>query len=371
MAKNGFKIIDCDMHIHEPHDLWQRYTDPKFRDRAPVGLNRHFRDIGVEFGGKPVAALADMPFVPGFKALRDAINVKRYSEEMEQGFDSKSQLRAMEKEGLDRAIMFPTRGLLIMLLEGLDGPLAAAIARAYNDWLHDFCRIAPDRMFGSAMTPVHDITLAVAETRRAVTELGFKGIFLPNGHVNGRRWNDPYYEPLWAECQRLGIPVGFHGGGKVDGMLKPYTARFTEFQSLNHPMTMMPVLGDIIAGGVTERFPELKFGFFESNCSWVPWFLNRIHEYAELFGSAECPDLKLEPAEYFKRQCYASVEADEFTAKYLPDFGFEDNIVFSTDYPHTDAKFPNAVDAFMDLPFSDQSRRKYLWDNCAKLYNIT
>ena len=95
MAKGGFKVIDCDMHIHEPHDLWQRYIDPKFKDRAPVGLNRHFRDIGIQFGGEPVKALADMPFVPGFKALRDAINVKRYSDEMKQGFNSKSQLSAM------------------------------------------------------------------------------------------------------------------------------------------------------------------------------------------------------------------------------------------------------------------------------------
>ena len=52
MAKNGFKAMDSDMHVFEPADLWQRYIDRKYLDRAPKGLNRAFRDLGVEVEGK-------------------------------------------------------------------------------------------------------------------------------------------------------------------------------------------------------------------------------------------------------------------------------------------------------------------------------
>ena len=52
MAKNGFKAMDSDMHVMEPCDLWQRYIDPKFADRAPVGLSRHKRDLGIQVDGK-------------------------------------------------------------------------------------------------------------------------------------------------------------------------------------------------------------------------------------------------------------------------------------------------------------------------------
>ena len=48
MAKNGFKIMDSDMHVVEPADLWQRYIDPAFKDRAPFGLSGHSRDLRVE-----------------------------------------------------------------------------------------------------------------------------------------------------------------------------------------------------------------------------------------------------------------------------------------------------------------------------------
>jgi predicted TIM-barrel fold metal-dependent hydrolase len=132
----------------------------------------------------------------------------------------------------------------------------------------------------------------------------------------------------------------------------------------------MVVCADMIYGGVLERFPRLKVAFLEGNCSWVPWLLWRMGEYVEMLGSAEYPDLKLPPREYFKRQCYASVECDEITAKHLPEFGLEDNVVFSTDYPHTDVKYPHAVDSFLKLPFPGDTKRKYLWDNCARLYNF-
>lgn len=90
----------------------------------------------------------------------------------------------------------------------------------------------------------------------------------------------------------------------------------------------------------------------------------------ERVGKAEYPELKLKPIEYFQRQCYASIECDEITAKYLPEFGLEDNVVFATDYPHLDVKYPHAVENFFKLSLAEETKRKYLWDNCARLYGL-
>ena len=48
----------------------------------------------------------------------------------------------------------------------------------------------------------------------------------------------------------------------------------------------------------------------------------------------------------------------------------DENVVFPADYPHLDVKYPHAVETFLELPFSDQTKRKYLWDNCARLYGF-
>jgi predicted TIM-barrel fold metal-dependent hydrolase len=78
----------------------------------------------------------------------------------------------------------------------------------------------------------------------------------------------------------------------------------------------------------------------------------------------------MKPSEYFKRNCYLSVEADEAPAKQYIEWYGDDNLVFSTDYPHADSKYPKSVEAFLGLPLPEQSKRKILWNNWSKLYNI-
>src|SRR5207253_7058601 len=87
-------------------------------------------------------------------------------------------------------------------------------------------------------------------------------------------------------------------------------------------------------------------------------------------GDIFMTDLDELPSEYFKRQCWVSVEPDEGPARYtIEEFGC-DQLVFSTDYPHGDSRYPEAVDSFLELPLSDEEKRKILWDNCARFYAV-
>ena len=181
----------------------------------------------------------------------------------------------------------------------LDPALATAISRAYNDWLADFCGGRPStssggRLFGAAMIPPQDIEGAVAEARRAVKELGFKTVFVRPNPVAGRNWHDPYYDPLWAEVQNLGVPLSFHEGGRVN-LPQPGDNFDTHmlYHTCTHPLGMMLAAVDIVGGGVLERFPELTVAFLEGNCSWAPWLLWRLDEHWEMSASYDHPDLKM------------------------------------------------------------------------------
>src|SRR5205807_2113002 len=137
MVQGKFKVLDSDIHIIEPPDLWPRYIDPAFRAQAPIGLTEDEGDLRLAHNGK--------------------------------GW----------------------------------GRLAAAMARAYNDWLHEFCQENPERLLGAGMISPFDVNDAVAEARRCVREYGFRAMFLRPNEVNGRNWHDPYYEPLWAALEEL------------------------------------------------------------------------------------------------------------------------------------------------------------------------
>ena len=382
MAKNGLKVMDSDLHIFEPPDLWQRYIDPEFKHRAPVGLARHQRDMGITLDGVNIQFGAPLapgrPQAPPDPRVDERVEQERrkqdaiYEDGEKHGWDAASQLRAMDTEGIDVGVLFPSRGLTVLAVDGMDPGLALAIARAYNDWLYDFCQVGPDRLFGAAMIPPFDVEFAVSETRRCVEELGFKCIFMRPNVINGRNWHDPYYDPLWAECQRLGIPVGFHEGANP-----PYLNQVGDslgsrmlIHACSHPMEMMLAAVSFCGGGVLARYPELKVAFLEANSSWAPWLMWRLDEHYEAQGYRH-PELETYPSEYFKQRCFVNMESGEWPAKHLEEQGYGDSVVFSTDYPHGDGQYPHAVDSFLTMDLSPEAKRKYLWDNCARLYSFS
>jgi predicted TIM-barrel fold metal-dependent hydrolase len=304
-----------------------------------------------------------------------------YAASEARGWDAQSQVDAMDAEGLDLAVLFPSRGLFVlgldsveqMGIDGLEPEYATAISRAYNDWMKDFCDHAPDRMFGAGMVPPHDVGGAVAEARRCVQELGFRAIFLAPSTVNRRPWHHPVYDPLWAEIERIDVPVGFHGGGQT--YLRPdFSLEVLDTLMLWHtfsqPLGIQFVTACFCGGGILERFPNLRLALLEGNCSWAPWFLYRLDEHYEWTGASEAPELTMPPSEYFKRNCWISVEADEEpVTRFIDAFGSE-RLLFSTDYPHGDSKFPHAVDTFDKLPIDDADKAAIVSGNWAALYQI-
>ena len=375
MVKQGFKVLDSDMHIVEPPDLWQRYIEPEFKDRAPRGFTDPMRFILMEGpDGKPWGRTpsSDGSTHRMFTGRSYKEHQKMIQPFRERGWTGEVQLEAMDQEGIDVAVLYPSRALFALTVPNMDPRLAAAVARAYNNWLYDFCQAGPSRLLGAGMISPFDIEDAVTESRRCVKELGFRGVFLSPNEVNNRNWHNPYYDPLWSTLQELGAPVGFHEGtGAAIGYVGENFADNNMLSHVfSHPGGQMLAAASFCGGGVLERHPRLQAAFLEGNCSWLPFLMWRLDEHWERLSDVCAPDLKMAPSEYFKRQCFASVEADEEPAKYTIDYMGNDRLVFSTDFPHDDSKFPNSVERFLEMPFTEEDKRKILWDNCAKYYGI-
>src|SRR5262245_4619589 len=134
MSKNGYFIIDSDLHVAEPSDLWQRYLDPSFRERAPAIVRAspesrvgYYLFEGLRFPDVDRAEQAR--YVAMSRRMDEATARMR-----KQGFDASSQLEAMDLEGVDVAVLYPTVALHIPLgVDGVDPQLSAAVCRAYNN----------------------------------------------------------------------------------------------------------------------------------------------------------------------------------------------------------------------------------------------
>ena len=378
MAKSGFRILASDLHLMEPPDLYQRYLEPEYIHRSPVSRSNrpgHYADWMLD--GQPIPPWRSVPQVLKMNEPLDLKMQTVMKEGWTRQFDPVSHLHAMDVEGIDVAVLFRTAASMLVSVDDQDAGFAAALCRAFNNWVHDYCQEDPSRLKGSAIVPQHDPALAALEARRAVEELGIVAVVLLPMPIGGHHIHDPDFDLLWAELERLNVPACFHGTSGA--VCRDYiSSRFVGHPServLAHttvfPLELMLAAGSMVLGGVLQRFPKLRVAFLEGNCSWLPWWLYRLDDQWEKFGQAE--DLKLEakPSEYFLRQCFVSMDVDEYLAEDTVKRLGDDCLVISTDYPHPDSAYPHAIDEFLTLEgLSPVSKRKILWDNSARLYRL-
>jgi predicted TIM-barrel fold metal-dependent hydrolase len=359
------RIIDIDGHVREADDLWERYLEAPFRARAPKvervpNGQLLFLLEGKRYHRRP----EETPFQ--VKDDGSPANVHR-----ERAMNAAERLRDMDLEGIDCGLLFPSAGLYLPSVE--DAPYAAALCRAYNNWLFDYCRADPKRLFGVGVIPVQDIKAAVDETRRVVSELGFKGVFIRPNPVKNRTLDDSYYDSFYAAVQDLGIPLMIHEGS---GAYLP-TAGADRFpgqwfftHTISHPFEQMLASLSLICKGVLEKFPRLQVVFLESGAGWLPYWLWRLDEHHEILPF-QVPWLKMKPSDYFRRQCYVSCEPDEDNLGATVRALGEDRVVFASDYPHWDATFPGATKKLLDnTDIALEAKKKIMGENAQKLLGL-
>src|SRR5262249_13140403 len=163
----AYNVIDADGHILEPFDLWNKYTDPKYRDRAPrlVEEKDGKRRLIIEerAAGDPERGFGSIGGVGARRGAGQATQRKYHQSH------PPTRLPGRVRGGTDAAFLYPSVGLFAGAVHAPD--LSAALCRAYNRWLADYCRPYPDRLFGVAMLPMQSVPHAVEEMRFARKEL--------------------------------------------------------------------------------------------------------------------------------------------------------------------------------------------------------
>jgi predicted TIM-barrel fold metal-dependent hydrolase len=381
--KNGFRILDSDLHTMEPDDLWARYLDEPFRKVLP-----RFERQADGPSQQPTMIVGDLKIGAGTMLAQSTRAESRlqdrafsrhphYEDARARGYDPASYIEAMDIEGVDIGVLYGTRGRQILMHDDLEPAYAAALARAYNRWAHDLCRHDPERLRFAAQLAFHDVDLAVEEARRAVEEDGAVAVIGSPNPVNGRHIHDPAMEPLWETLAGLGVPLGIHPTG-ISSLRDDIGHRFWGVKNgaamayaAGNPMELMLAFASLAMGGVLERHPGLKVAFLEGTAGWLPWWLWRLDEYWESMGPGYDASISKLPSEYFRRQCYIATDPDEVGLHKVIESIGDERIVVSTDYPHSDGLFPEAMNEFLGLEkVSADSKRKILWDNCAGLYDL-
>lgn len=388
------RILDADCHVLEPQGLWLEYLEPEFRSRVPtlrplvdrrpgftpadmvMLARRHL--LTMRFGVDPVSSahvqvdgqliwdrISDELWIRGVEQT-----VRNYPRAVEADFDSRSQVEFLREMGAERAYLYPTTGLWLFAIDGMEPALAAALVRAYNRWLRDFCAEAPGMLNGVGAMCRHDPTAMVEEVRQ-VASWGWSVVTLRPEPIGARLLSHPDYEPFWSECERLKVAVALHGGTHARLSTVGADRFHTRFamHACSHPMEQMMALLTLVEGGVLERHPELRVAFLESGCGWLPYWLGRLDTLYSQLAWEVSGNVRMRPSDYFRRQCFISCEPGEVGLELVVDTVGEGCLLYGSDYPHIDHG-PHVREEVNVLSkrLSWQTAQRILWDNPQRFY---
>lgn len=370
------RFVSADDHVQEHPRVWtDRLSAGRWGERIP-----HLQD---EPDGTQRWMVDERPLdLPGV-ALAAALlpdrtqEPRRWEEVPAPAFDPAARLRAMDADGVDVSVLYPTvAGMTGETFARLDDPeLELACVQAYNDWLLEEWVAMSDRFVPQCILPLAPAE-AAAEVQRAVAK-GHRGVVYPAvpmdlrevPHING-----PEYDVLWAALQDAGVPICFHASSSSRGQMNVWEGYAPELvealRAVTRPVSTVVPLVNALISRILFRFPQLKVVFAESGIAWAAYMLEYTdHQFEKdrLLGNGY--DLK--PAELFRRQCYLTAWY-ESTSMAVSRFIGTGNILWSTQFPLATSTWPDTAEkvARWAPTLSEEERGRILWRNAADLYGL-
>jgi len=383
--RTGYKIIDVDSHITEPHDLWSKRAPAKYRSRLPR----------VEKSGEKRAWVVDdgielsmaMPSSVIRKDGQKSRGVEWMGWQIEDvhaaSWNMKARVELLDALGLYAQILYPNvAGFGSQnFMKVKDGDLRLACAQVYNDAMAEIQAESAGRLLPMALMPWWNIEQSVAEVSRA-KKMGLKGIVMcsdPDSiglpDLGGDAWL-----PFWDAVDDSGLPVNFHIGASetsfnMFGRAAWPSMGWTRRLALGSAALFVEnsrVISNLIYSGLLDRCRKLKIVSVESGIGWIPFVLESIDYEWEETGSIREKELEGKPSDYFRKHIYGCFWFERTAPIHLIDVIGEDNVLFETDIPHPTCLYPEVQEHIAEVSrdWSDTRKRKILQDNAAALYEI-
>jgi predicted TIM-barrel fold metal-dependent hydrolase len=395
--ESKLQVIDADAHVNPPPDFWSDYLPAQFRDRAPrLEVGEGELDYVVFEGQKkPFSRLNNIAGVPDER--RKALG--KANEQRKGSWDPHARLEDMAIDGVDAEVIFGGGPL-----GSADPALYLASFHAYNQWLAEFCAVSRRRLFGVAYIPMFDVNEAVKELKWAAAA-GLKGVAIhpwappavsTGGAYNastavlyadpevegGRSYGNEEFQPFWAACAELGMPVHLHlgatGAQKANTATSPNFAHVTVMpgtyrfrQMVKSKLAMAEVLANFVMTGILDRNPELRVVSVESGVGWMAFAAEYLDTQWRKHRVSSGSRLPQEPSFYFDRQVYGTFIEDRVGVNNRNLKGGR-NIMWSSDYPHGDTSWPHSRESMeTSLAGVPQAERDLIvGGNARKLYAL-
>jgi predicted TIM-barrel fold metal-dependent hydrolase len=366
VESRDYRLISADSHLTEPGDLWTSRVDARFRDRVP-------RIQSFEQGDAWVMEGVPGPVSFGFCACaglpaEEWTDWIRFEEMRRGGHDPAARCAELDQDNVDAEVVFPGRPHQAVVANP-DAGLHHAMVQAYNDWLSEYCNYAPDRLGGALMLPNRGVREAVDELHRALDLGGFRTALL-SCYPHGDTAIKPEDDLLWAALEEAGVPIAIH---ILLSDEMPYQLDASGLPGTVHFYDAPGRIIELIFSGIFDRFPGLHFAMTETDCGWLPYFLEQADDNYMRHRRATLKDRQLQrlPSEYVADHFSFTFVNDNYALANRYRIGVE-RMLWSNDYPHIVSDWPHSwktIKSSMDgIPKNEQNAM--LAGNAQRIYGF-
>jgi len=283
-------------------------------------------------------------------------------------------------EGYEQILSLPTPPLEVM------GTPAQALelARVANDGMAELVARHPRRFAGFvASLPFNDPEAAVRETRRAVDDLGARGIQIFS-NVNGKPISAAEFLPVFETMAGYDLPMWLHpyrGAASTDYPTES-TSQYEIWWTFGWPYETSVAMARVVFEGLFDRFPNLKIIAHHMG-AMAPFFAGRIGPgWDQLGARTSDQDLSLvlkrlqkRPIDYFRMFYGDTAVFGEYSATTCGlDFFGVDHVLFASDAPFDPEKGPMYIRETLKiidrLPIPDEDRERIYWRNAVALLKL-
>jgi predicted TIM-barrel fold metal-dependent hydrolase len=352
-------VIDADAHVVENERVWD-YLDAAEKQYRPTLVTsedpeRQFWFLDGENLGPKFPSPDDEQSAEHFKRFGREVGTPVQARELS---DVKQRLAHMDELGIDVQVLYNSLWIT-PLTSRPDAEIA--LCWSWNRWLADVWKLGENRLRWTCVVPALTPGEAIPQIRFA-KEHGAVGVCM-RPFERDRMVTDPYYYPIFAEAQRLDIPITVHLANGNPELFKLMTndagGGFSTFR-----IPTVTACYALIMSEIPRVFPKLRWGFIEVSSQWVPWV---IHEAVRRSLGSACAVSTDCLREY---NIYVSTQSDD-DFKYIISCAGDENLVIGTDYGHGDTSSElNAIARFKTLDLDDSVKRRILADNPRRLYGI-
>lgn len=362
-------IISVDDHVLEPRDLWERELPASVRERGPrvvrekVRLDFQGGHYGFERGAEDgqwcdvwvfddLATPTGLLHAPAGIPRNEQRNVAAIYEDFRPGtWDQTARLADMTENHVEAAINFPNifpRFAGQGFAERSDKDLALQCLRIYNDWMIDewTAGAGRGRLIPLTLVPLWDPVLAAEEVRRCAAKGSYAIAFTENPSKLGLpSLYSGDWDPLFAACQETATTISMHIGSSSSMPTTSADAPLATSMSL-YAQNAQGSLCDWVFSGSLARFRDLKIAYAESQVGWMPFQIERMDSvWRDGVGGV---DLPIAPSEQVRGRVFGCIFDDLIGLKCRNEVGLS-QILFETDYPHSDGTFPQSRKVARDL----------------------